>query len=58
VVAIYSTFIQRCYDQIFQDVCLQNGNVLFAMDRGGVVGQDGPTHHGLYDISFLRPLRE
>ncbi len=56
VVAIYSTFIQRCYDQIFQEICLQKSNVLLAMDRGGVVGQDGPTHHGVYDISFLRVL--
>ncbi|MHC4943181.1 MAG: 1-deoxy-D-xylulose-5-phosphate synthase [Planctomycetota bacterium] len=56
VVAVYSTFIQRCYDQIFQEICLQNSNVVLAMDRGGVVGQDGPTHHGLYDIAFLRTL--
>ncbi|MFH1998670.1 MAG: 1-deoxy-D-xylulose-5-phosphate synthase [Planctomycetota bacterium] len=56
VVAIYSTFIQRCYDQIFQEICLQNSNVLLAMDRGGIVGQDGPTHHGLFDIAFLRTL--
>jgi len=56
VVAIYSTFIQRCYDQIFQEVCLQNANVLLALDRGGVVGQDGPTHHGVFDITFLRTL--
>jgi 1-deoxy-D-xylulose-5-phosphate synthase len=56
VVAIYSTFMQRCYDQVFQEICLQNSDVLLAMDRGGVVGQDGPTHHGLYDIAFLRTL--
>lgn len=56
VVAIYSTFIQRCYDQIFQEICLQNSNVLLAMDRGGLVGQDGSTHHGLFDIAFLRTL--
>jgi 1-deoxy-D-xylulose-5-phosphate synthase len=56
VVAVYSTFIQRCYDQIFQEICLQNSDVLLAMDRGGVVGQDGPTHHGLFDIAFLRTL--
>jgi 1-deoxy-D-xylulose-5-phosphate synthase len=56
VVAIYSTFVQRCYDQIFQEICLQNSNVLLALDRGGVVGQDGPTHHGLFDVSFLRTL--
>jgi len=56
VVAIYSTFMQRCYDQVFQELCLQNSNVLLALDRGGVVGQDGPTHHGLFDIAFLRTL--
>ncbi len=56
VVALYSTFLQRCYDQVFQELCLQDANVLLALDRGGVVGQDGPTHHGLYDITFLRAL--
>lgn len=56
VVAIYSTFMQRCYDQVFQEICLQKTDVLLAMDRGGVVGQDGPTHHGLYDIAYLRTL--
>ena len=56
VVAIYSTFMQRCYDQVFQEICLQNTDVLLAMDRGGVVGQDGPTHHGLYDIAYLRTV--
>ena len=56
VVAIYSTFLQRCYDQVFQELCLQNADVLLALDRGGLVGQDGPTHHGLYDIAFLRTL--
>jgi len=56
VCAIYSTFLQRGFDQIFHDVCLQNLSVTFAMDRAGVVGADGPTHHGLYDIAFLRCL--
>jgi len=56
VVAVYSTFLQRCYDQIFQEICLQNSDVVLAMDRGGIVGQDGPTHHGLYDIAYLRTL--
>ena len=54
VVAIYSTFLQRGFDQVLHDVCLQNLPVTFAMDRGGIVGADGPTHHGLYDLSFLR----
>ncbi|VVM06611.1 1-deoxy-D-xylulose-5-phosphate synthase [Methylacidimicrobium tartarophylax] len=52
--AIYSTFLQRAYDQIVHDVCLQNLPVVFCMDRGGLSGDDGPTHHGLFDISFLR----
>ena len=56
VVAIYSTFLQRAYDQIQQDVCLQNLPVIFALDRGGIVGEDGPTHHGLFDFSYLRHL--
>jgi 1-deoxy-D-xylulose-5-phosphate synthase len=56
VVAIYSTFLQRAYDQILQDVCLQNLPVVFALDRGGIVGEDGPTHHGLFDFSYLRHL--
>jgi 1-deoxy-D-xylulose-5-phosphate synthase len=56
VVAIYSTFLQRAYDQIQQDVCLQNLPVLFALDRGGIVGEDGPTHHGLFDFSYLRHI--
>ncbi len=56
VVAIYSTFMQRCYDQILHDVCLQNLPVTLAMDRGGLVGADGPTHHGVFDLSFLRHL--
>jgi len=56
VVAIYSTFLQRAYDQIVQDVCLQNLPVVFAMDRAGIVGEDGPTHHGLFDFSYLRHI--
>jgi 1-deoxy-D-xylulose-5-phosphate synthase len=56
VVAIYSTFLQRAYDQIIHDVCLQNLPVVFAVDRGGIVGDDGPTHHGLFDYSFLRSV--
>jgi 1-deoxy-D-xylulose-5-phosphate synthase len=56
VVAIYSTFLQRAYDEIIHDVCLQNLPVLFAIDRGGVVGEDGPTHQGLFDLSFLRHI--
>ncbi len=56
VVAIYSTFLQRAYDQIVHDVCLQKLHVVFALDRGGLVGEDGPTHHGIFDYSFLRLL--
>ena len=56
VCAIYSTFLQRGYDQVVHDVCLQNLPVVFAMDRAGLVGADGPTHHGLYDIPYLRCL--
>ncbi len=56
VVAIYSTFLQRAYDQIIHDVCLQNLPVVFAIDRGGLVGEDGPTHHGQFDITYLRGL--
>ncbi len=56
VFAVYSTFLQRAYDQIFHDVCLQNLPVTFALDRGGVVGSDGPTHHGAFDLSYLRHL--
>ncbi len=52
--AIYSTFLQRAFDQIVHDVCLQNLPVVFCMDRGGLSGDDGPTHHGLFDISYLR----
>ncbi len=56
VAAIYSTFLQRAYDQIVHDVCLQKLNVVFAMDRAGLVGDDGPTHHGAFDIAFMRCL--
>jgi 1-deoxy-D-xylulose-5-phosphate synthase len=54
VCAIYSTFLQRAFDQIVHDVCLQNLNVKFCLDRGGIAGGDGPTHHGLLDIAYLR----
>ena len=54
VVALYSTFAQRAYDQILHDVCLQNLPVVFAIDRAGLVGEDGPTHHGVFDLSYLR----
>jgi 1-deoxy-D-xylulose-5-phosphate synthase len=56
VCAIYSTFLQRAFDQIVHDVCLQRLNVVFAMDRAGLVGDDGPTHHGVFDIAYLRCL--
>jgi 1-deoxy-D-xylulose-5-phosphate synthase len=56
VCAIYSTFLQRAYDQIVHDVCLQNLPVTFCMDRAGLVGDDGPTHHGAFDIAYLRCL--
>src|SRR6478752_7454014 len=56
VAAIYSTFLQRGFDQIVHDVCLQNLDVVFSMDRAGLVGDDGPTHHGAFDIAYLRPL--
>ncbi len=56
VVAIYSTFLQRAYDQVLHDICLQNLPVVFALDRGGIVGDDGPTHHGLFDYSYLRAM--
>ena len=58
VAAIYSTFLQRGFDQIVHDVCLQKLDVTFCMDRAGLVGDDGPTHHGAYDISYLRGLPE
>ncbi len=54
VVAVYSSFAQRCYDQIVHDIALQNLPVVFVLDRAGLVGEDGPTHHGAYDLSFLR----
>lgn len=56
VVAIYSTFLQRAFDQIIHDVCLTNQHVVFCLDRGGLVGEDGPTHHGSFDLTFLRSL--
>jgi 1-deoxy-D-xylulose-5-phosphate synthase len=56
VVAIYSTFLQRAYDQILHDVCLESLHVVFAIDRGGIVGEDGSTHHGLFDLCYLRNL--
>lgn len=56
VVAIYSTFLQRAYDSVLHDVCLQNLPVTFALDRGGLVGADGPTHHGVFDLTFLRHI--
>ncbi|MDP3296142.1 MAG: 1-deoxy-D-xylulose-5-phosphate synthase [Thermodesulfovibrionia bacterium] len=56
VVAIYSTFLQRAYDEIVHDVCLQNLPVVFAIDRAGIVGEDGPTHNGAFDISYLRHI--
>ena len=54
VVALYSTFLQRAYDMILQDICMLNLHVLFAVDRAGLVGEDGETHHGIYDVGFLR----
>lgn len=56
VFAVYSSFLQRAYDQVFHDVCLQDLPVTFALDRAGVVGNDGPTHHGAFDLSYLRHL--
>jgi 1-deoxy-D-xylulose-5-phosphate synthase len=56
VVAIYSTFLQRGYDQILHDLCLQNLHVVLALDRGGLVGADGPTHHGVFDFAYLRSI--
>jgi 1-deoxy-D-xylulose-5-phosphate synthase len=56
VVAIYSTFLQRGYDEILHDVCLQNLHVVLALDRGGLVGADGPTHHGVFDFAYLRSI--
>jgi 1-deoxy-D-xylulose-5-phosphate synthase len=56
VVAIYSSFLQRAYDQILHDICLQKLPVVFGVDRAGIVGSDGPTHHGLFDLSYLRNI--
>jgi len=56
VVSMYSTFYQRAYDQVLHDICLQNAPVVLAVDRAGVVGEDGPTHHGIFDISFFRAI--
>ena len=56
VAAIYSTFLQRAYDQVLHDICLQNANVVIAVDRAGVVGEDGETHQGAYDMAFLRHM--
>ncbi|MBQ3217065.1 MAG: 1-deoxy-D-xylulose-5-phosphate synthase [Oscillospiraceae bacterium] len=56
VVAVYSTFLQRAYDMILQDVAMQNLHVVFAVDRAGLVGEDGETHHGVFDVSFLRTI--
>ncbi len=56
VVAIYSTFLQRAYDQILHDVCIQNLHVVFALDRAGLVGADGPTHHGAFDFAYMRSI--
>ncbi len=56
VVAIYSTFLQRAYDQVIHDICLQGQSVVLAVDRAGLVGEDGPTHHGVFDLSYLRAI--
>jgi 1-deoxy-D-xylulose-5-phosphate synthase len=56
VVAIYSTFMQRAYDQLIMDVALQNLHVVFCLDRAGLVGEDGPTHHGVFDLTYLRSI--
>lgn len=56
VVAIYSSFLQRAYDQILHDVCLQNLHVVFAIDRAGLVGPDGETHQGLFDIAYMSQI--
>ncbi len=58
VAAIYSTFLQRAYDQVFHDACLQRNGIVFALDRAGIVGSDGPTHNGVFDITYLRNLPE
>jgi len=56
IISMYSTFYQRAYDQVLHDICLQNAKVVLAIDRAGVVGEDGPTHHGVFDISFFRTI--
>ncbi len=56
IVAVYSTFLQRAYDQMIHDVCLQDLPVVFALDRGGLVGDDGPTHHGVFDLAYMRGI--
>jgi 1-deoxy-D-xylulose-5-phosphate synthase len=56
VVAIYSTFLQRAYDQLIMDIALQNLHVVFCLDRAGLVGEDGPTHHGVFDLTYLRSI--
>ncbi len=56
VVAVYSTFLQRAFDQIIMDVCLQDLHVVFCLDRAGLVGEDGPTHHGVFDLTYLRAI--
>ena len=56
VVSLYSTFYQRAYDQVLHDICLQNAKVVLAVDRAGIVGEDGPTHHGIFDIAFFRTI--
>lgn len=56
VAAIYSTFLQRAFDQLIEDICLQGVHVVFAIDRAGVVGEDGPTHHGVFDLAYLRQM--
>jgi 1-deoxy-D-xylulose-5-phosphate synthase len=56
VVAVYSTFLQRAYDQIIEDMALQNLGIILAIDRAGIVGEDGPTHQGVFDIAFLRSI--
>ena len=58
IVPVYSTFLQRAYDQVFQELCLQEAPVVLAVDRAGLVGSDGPTHHGVFDIAYLRHLPE
>ena len=56
VVAVYSSFLQRAYDQVLHDVCIQNLHVIFAIDRAGLVGSDGETHQGIFDLSYLSSI--